>query len=391
MSDRRRSRERRRSPSGKSRSRRSRSRDRGRTSREHTGGRRRKSRGPSPDSTGGSRHRKGSKSRKKRSKSRKKCSRSRRRRSRSRSGGGGDGRGEREGRGASADKTARGERADDVRSRARRSWDSQTKVEEPVAPPTTLATTTTTSAVVVAAPPAPRVRIQSFQEILAQVRAGVIPTAIPGAGGGLQMPARPLYEMQHLGPGYAPKAEVCPQASEEILRRARAQAARSELAGLEAARWSGLVPRGPPSLPTGVMVVEQKFVDFLVGPGGQSLASINYAAGVNVQLDQSNKFSGYTIANIYGTEAAARQAKIAIEFKVSQWLPRGTSHAGLSTTPTPPSKPLQPQQSAPGEKADSPGNTPAYNPLLGNGAAAGGARAPAAGASPEFEGSSGLL
>ena len=35
---------------------------------------------------------------------------------------------------------------------------------------------------------------------------------------------------------------------------------------------------------------------------GQSLAAINHAAGVNVNLDQTHKFSGYSIANIYGPE-----------------------------------------------------------------------------------------
>lgn len=171
------------------------------------------------------------------------------------------------------------------------------------------------------------------------------------------MPARPLYDLQPRGPGYAPKGEVCPQASEAVLRTAREQAVRAEIAGQGAARQTGLVPRGPPSLPTGVVVVEQKYVDFIIGPGGQSLASINYAAGVNVQLDQSNKFSGYTIANIYGTEAAAKQAKVAIEFKISQWLPRGVSYGSMGSaqgsTPSQPSKPVQQIQRAPVSTVDS--------------------------------------
>ena len=35
---------------------------------------------------------------------------------------------------------------------------------------------------------------------------------------------------------------------------------------------------------------------------GQSLAAINHAAGVNVILDQTHKFSGYSHAKIYGSE-----------------------------------------------------------------------------------------
>lgn len=67
--------------------------------------------------------------------------------------------------------------------------------------------------------------------------------------------------------------------------------------------------------------MEQKYVDFLIGPGGQSLAAVNYAAGVTVHLDQTQKMSGYTLCNIYGPEDNVRNAKLAIEFKVSQWLP----------------------------------------------------------------------
>lgn len=196
------------------------------------------------------------------------------------------------------------------------------------------------------------------------MRAGVLPTVVPGAPGGLQMPARSLYDMNPRGPGYAPKGEVCPQASEEMLRSAREQAAKAERAGIEAARQSGLVPRGPPSLPTGVVVVEQKYVDFIVGPGGQSLTAVNVAAGVNVQLDQSNKFSGYSIANIYGPEAAARQAKFSIEFKVSQWLPRG-QHYGAPAIPSQPSRPIQ---TAPIPQANSANSSATYDPVAGSGA-----------------------
>ena len=42
----------------------------------------------------------------------------------------------------------------------------------------------------------------------------------------------------------------------------------------------------------GVMIINQKFVDFLIGPSGQSLAAINYAAGVNIVLDQSHMWEG---------------------------------------------------------------------------------------------------
>lgn len=140
------------------------------------------------------------------------------------------------------------------------------------------------------------------------------------AGSALTMPARSLYTGQ-VAPNYAPRSDAFPHANPEVLEKAREEARRIENEGLEQMRKTGKIPQGPPSIPTGVVVVEQKYVDFLVGPGGQSLAAVNYAAGVNVLLDQSNKCSGYSVANIYGPEQNVKNAKIAIDFKVSQWLP----------------------------------------------------------------------
>lgn len=241
-----------------------------------------------------------------------------------------------------------------------------------------------------AAPVAPRVRIQSFEEILQQVRAGALPTCMPAVPGsaapsGLRLPARPLYEVTGRGPpSWAQRGEACPVASAEVLRDAREEARRSEeeaarqracRSGTAGARTSGIIPKGPPSLPMGTMVIEQKFVDFIIGPGGQSLAALNYAAGVNVHLDQSRKFSGYTVANIYGPEDCARRAKVALEFKISQWLPRGAPGAGPrgmtyasaapigANTPAPgPAHSAAPSASAAAAAAASaPGSGPAHN------------------------------
>mmetsp|Transcript_23843 Transcript_23843/g.45033 ORF Transcript_23843/g.45033 Transcript_23843/m.45033 type:complete len:173 (+) Transcript_23843:1-519(+) len=105
-----------------------------------------------------------------------------------------------------------------------------------------------------------------------------------------------------------------------MLERAKEEAKMAEEQGRLLAK-KGPIPTGPPGLPTGVVVVEQKYVDFLLGPAGQSLAAINHAAGVNVTLDQTHKFSGYSLAKIYGPEDRVRNAKLAIDFKLSQWLP----------------------------------------------------------------------
>eukprot|EP00439_Symbiodinium_sp_Y106_P082241 s720_g21.t1 len=156
-----------------------------------------------------------------------------------------------------------------------------------------------------------RVRIQSFEEILAAVRSGAMPSMMPAragsalqpqTAGGFMLPARSLYDSGYKGQMFGPSGEDCPQARPEMLERAKEEAKMAEEQGKRAAKKGASIPTGPPGLPTGVVVVEQKYVDFLLGPGGQSLAAINHAAGVNVNLDQTHKFSGYSIANIYGPE-----------------------------------------------------------------------------------------
>lgn len=191
---------------------------------------------------------------------------------------------------------------------------------------------------VAAAPPAaaPKVRIQSFEEILQQVRAGTVPMQLPVQPGSAvpRGPARSLYEWSGATPRGQPvwaqrgeAANACPTATEETLRNAREMAKRMEEEGLAAFRKTGQIPKGPPSPPIGAMLIEQKFVDFIIGPAGQSLAALNYAAGVYVHLDQTHKYSGYTIAHIYGPEDCTKRAKVALEFKISQWLPKGVTYA----------------------------------------------------------------
>ncbi|CAK9083415.1 KH_dom_type_1 domain-containing protein [Durusdinium trenchii] len=154
----------------------------------------------------------------------------------------------------------------------------------------------------------------SENEILAAVRSGAMPSVMParagsalsarpqhGGGGGFTLPARSLYDSGYRGQHFGPSGEDCPPARPEILERAKEDARIAEEQGKMALK-KGPVPTGPPGLPLGVVVIEQRYVDFLLGPGGQSLAAINHAAGVNVILDQTHKFSGYSIANIYGSE-----------------------------------------------------------------------------------------
>jgi len=157
-----------------------------------------------------------------------------------------------------------------------------------------------------------------------------------GSGGGLRLPAKPLFDSSGNGLRssgvWVQRGESAAVASPEVLDEARERAKKAEEDGLEAFRRSGAVPKGPPGLPIGTMVIEQKFVDFIIGPGGQSLAALNYAAGVTVHLDQSHAMAGYTVAHIYGPEDCVRRAKVALEFKISQWLPKGASYSAAAAT-----------------------------------------------------------
>lgn len=94
-----------------------------------------------------------------------------------------------------------------------------------------------------------------------------------------------------------------------------------EAAGIENIRKTGELPRGPPDLPTGTMVIEQKYVAYLIGRGGQALAEINSAAGVSIQIDQSTRGTGFVVANIYGTEENAQKAKSIISAKIAVYRP----------------------------------------------------------------------
>ncbi|CAE7826446.1 unnamed protein product [Symbiodinium microadriaticum] len=112
-----------------------------------------------------------------------------------------------------------------------------------------------------------------------------------------------------------------PEATPEALAAAVFRAQQVEKAGLDAMRESGKIPRGPPDLPTGTEVIEQKCVAYLIGKGGQALAAINAAAGVSTQIDQSTKSFGYSMANIYGTEEGTAKAKLILRQKISEYRP----------------------------------------------------------------------
>lgn len=112
-----------------------------------------------------------------------------------------------------------------------------------------------------------------------------------------------------------------PEASPEALHAAVLRAAQVEAAGRAAIQETGQIPRGPPDLPTGTEVIEQKCVAYLIGRGGQALAGINAAAGVSIQIDQSTKMYGWSMANIYGHEEGATKAKMILRQKIAEYRP----------------------------------------------------------------------
>lgn len=112
-----------------------------------------------------------------------------------------------------------------------------------------------------------------------------------------------------------------PEATREALAAAVMRAQQVEAQGLDSIRRTGQIPRGPPDLPTGTEVIEQKCVAYLIGRGGQALAAINAAAGVSIQIDQSTKTFGWSMANLYGTEEGAVKAKMILRQKISEYRP----------------------------------------------------------------------
>lgn len=147
-----------------------------------------------------------------------------------------------------------------------------------------------------------------------------------------KLPSRPalppgadIARMPPILPSQRPAVPVnrrsLPVATPDALAAAILRAKQVEAAGLEAIRTTGQIPRGPPDLPTGTEVIEQKCVAYLIGKGGQALAAINAAAGVSIQIDQSTKFLGWSMANIYGTEEGAAKVKMILRQKIAEYRP----------------------------------------------------------------------
>jgi len=191
-------------------------------------------------------------------------------------------------------------------------------------------------------PPPPLLQQDSSQKRKSRSRSRgkrVSPTRKPRRGGGWdkedtnavqmasQIPSRPAappgMTQLPVGPNlHAPlNKRGVPEATPEALHAAVLRAAQVEAAGREAIRRTGQIPRGPPDLPTATEVIEQKCVAYLIGRNGQALAGINAAAGASIQIDQSTKIYGWSMANIYATEEGATKAKMILRQKIAEYRP----------------------------------------------------------------------
>merc|ERR1719188_2883009 len=81
--------------------------------------------------------------------------------------------------------------------------------------------------------------------------------------------------------------------------------------------------------PSATLPVEQKWVGFVIGPGGESLRRVQEACGVTVQVDQASKDQGYSVLQIFGPKEGADKAAAMVEQKLAEIDP--TRHVEGST------------------------------------------------------------
>jgi len=113
-----------------------------------------------------------------------------------------------------------------------------------------------------------------------------------------------------------------PEATPEALQAAVLRAAQVEAAGQDAIRQTGQIPRGPPDLPTGTEVIEQRCIPYLIGRGGAALAAVKSAAGVQIEFDQTSKMYGLCMAMIYGSQEGTQKAKMILRQKIAEYRPK---------------------------------------------------------------------
>lgn len=71
--------------------------------------------------------------------------------------------------------------------------------------------------------------------------------------------------------------------------------------------------------------IEQQFIGFVIGQGGEQLRQIREACGVtNIQIDQATKDRGFSMAQIFGPQEAADRAARMIIAKLAEIDPRRT-------------------------------------------------------------------
>lgn len=70
--------------------------------------------------------------------------------------------------------------------------------------------------------------------------------------------------------------------------------------------------------PTLQVNIDQRWVGVVIGQAGEHLRQIRDVTGVSIQIDQTFKEQGYSVAQIYGTVSGAERARQMIEAKVGE-------------------------------------------------------------------------
>jgi len=78
------------------------------------------------------------------------------------------------------------------------------------------------------------------------------------------------------------------------------------------------------------LFIEQKWVGWLLGSGGQTMRELEEQNGVRVTMDQTTKELGYTVMKIFGSGPAVQRAHQRVQASLALVSPHGTGPPHLS-------------------------------------------------------------
>jgi len=80
----------------------------------------------------------------------------------------------------------------------------------------------------------------------------------------------------------------------------------------------GLAALGPKPVPTAQVRINQQWVGYIIGQGGDTLRQIRESSGASIQIDQATKEMGYSYVQIFGPPMNAEVARQLIEQKLAE-------------------------------------------------------------------------